>query len=329
MFKYILGFSAFALASCAAFFSVKGIALLFAASFWSVAVMAGTMELAKLISASYLYRYWNDTNEILKKYMLGATLLLMCITSLGIFGFLSDAFQRNFSQYSLNQNKIQGLKSQQAFYISQIDFNKSKLKDLIELQKTYQASLDSAVKQDVTTTKTTEGGIFSSGKTEKVTDSKLVQSREKIVTGSQQNINSLFEQISFVNKELDDLTKKNTENNQAILQLESDNTKGEIGTFKFVADAFGLKIETAVRIFIILIVIVFDPLAVCLVIAYNSLVKNNKTESNSEPIIVEKVVEKIIEKPVEVIKTVFESFKRGTKKVHNPKLADPNLPENN
>ena len=133
MFKYILGFSAFALASCAAFFSVKGIALLFAASFWSVAIMAGTMELAKLISASYLYRYWGDINKILKKYMLGATILLMCITSLGIFGFLSDAFQRNFSQYSLNQNKIQGLKSQQGFYLSQIDFNKSKLKDLIEL----------------------------------------------------------------------------------------------------------------------------------------------------------------------------------------------------
>jgi hypothetical protein len=287
------------------------------------------MELAKLISASYLYRYWNDTNKILKKYMLGATLLLMCITSLGIFGFLSDAFQRNFSQYSLNQNKIQGLKSQQVFYLSQIDFNKSKLKDLIELQKTYQASLDSAVKQDVTTTRTTEGGIFSSGKTEKITDSKLVQSREKIVTGSQQNINSLFEQISFVNKELDDLTKKNSENNQTILQLESDNTKGEIGTFKFVADAFGLKIETAVRIFIILIVIVFDPLAVCLVIAYNSLVKNNKTETNSEPIIIEKIVEKVVEKPVEIVKTVFETFKRGTKKTHNPKLADPNLPENN
>jgi len=321
MFKYILGFSAFALASCAAFFSVKGIALLFAASFWSVAVMAGTMELAKLITASYLYRYWNEANKILKKYMLGATLLLMGITSLGIFGFLSDAFQRNFSQYSLNQNKIQGLKTQQAFYLSQIDFNKSKLKDLIELQKTYQTSLDTAVKQDVTTTKTTEGGIFSNGKIEKVTDSKLVQSREKIVTGSQQNINSLFEQISFVNKELDELTKKNSENNQSIIQLESDNTKGEIGTFKFVADAFGLKIETAVRIFILLIVIVFDPLAVCLVIAYNSLIKNNQNSSINQPI--------AIQKPIEIIQSIFKNFKRGTKKIHNPEFADPNLKENN
>jgi len=282
------------------------------------------MELAKLISASYLYRYWNDTNKILKKYMLVATILLMGITSLGIFGFLSDAFQRNFSQYSLNQNKIQGLKAQQAFYLSQIDFNKSKLKDLIELQKTYQASLDSAVKQDVTTTKTTEGGLFSSGKTEKITDSKLVQSREKIVTGSQQNINSLFEQISFVNKELDELTKKNSENNQMIIQLESDNTKGEIGTFKFVADAFGLKIETAVRIFIILIVIVFDPLAVCLVIAYNSLSKSTKILEAKDPII----IEKIVEKPIEKIRTIFKEFKRGTKKIHNEQFADPNLEEN-
>lgn len=323
MFKYILGFSAFALASCAAFFSVKGIALLFAASFWSVAIMAGTMELAKLVSASYLYRYWNESNKILKKYMLVATILLMGITSLGIFGFLSDAFQKNFSQYSLNQNKIQSLKTQQAFYISQIDFNKSKLKDLIELQKTYQASLDSAVKQDVTITKTTEGGIFSSGKTEKVTDSKLVQSREKIVTGSQQNINLLFEQISFVNKELDELTKKNSENNQNIIQLESDNTKGEIGTFKFVAEAFGVNIEIAVRIFIILIVIVFDPLAVCLVIAYNAL---SKDAGGLE--IKDHAIKKIIENPTEKIKAIFKQFKRGTKKIHNQQFADPNLEEN-
>jgi len=323
MFKYILGFSAFALASCAAFFSVKGIALLFAASFWSVAVMAGSMELAKLVSASYLYRYWNEINKILKRYMLSATILLMAITSLGIFGFLSDAFQRNFSQYSLNVVKINNLKSQQSLVVSQIDFNKNKLKDLIELQKTYQTSLDSAVKQDVTITKTTDGGLFSSAKTEKVTDAKLVDSRNKIVEGSQQNINSLFAQISVANQDLQNLEKQASDLAQEILKLENDNTKGEIGTFKFVAEAFGLRIETAVRIFIILIVIVFDPLAVCLVIAYNSIVKNKKIIFEEKPI-----VEKIIEKPVEIIRNIFQEYKRGTKKLHNKELADPNLPEN-
>ena len=323
MFKYILGLSALLLASCAAFFSVKGIALLFAASFYSVAIMSGSLEIAKLITASYLYRYWKDINKILKNYMLCATILLMGITSLGIFGFLSDAFQRNFSQYSLNLNKIQSLKTQQNFYISQIDFNKSKLKDLIELQKTYQASLDNVVKQDVTTTKTTGGGFFSSAKTEKVTDIRLVESKNKIVEGSQSNINNLFSQISTVTSDLQNLEKQSLENSQEIIKLESDNTKGEIGTFKFVAEAFGLKIEIAVRIFILLIVIVFDPLAVCLVIAYNSMIK--KIENQDVPI-PEGKIKDLIEKSLNTFKVLYENlhknFKRGTKKRHNPDLAD-------
>lgn len=326
MFKYILGLSALLLASCAAFFSVKGIALLFAASFYSVAIMSGSLEIAKLVTASYLYRYWKDINKILKNYMLSATILLMGITSLGIFGFLSDAFQRNFSQYSLNLNKIKSLKSQQNFYISQIDFNKSKLKDLVELQKTYQTSLDSIVKQDVTTTKTTGGGLFSSTKTEKVTDIKLVESKNKIVEGSQSNINNLFSQISTVNSNLQNLEKQSLENTQEIMKLESDNTKGEIGTFKFVADAFGLKIETAVRIFIILIVIVFDPLAVCLVIAYNSMIKKIENQVAPKP---EQEIKNLIEKPLNTFKILYENlhknFKRGTKIKHNPDLADPNI----
>ena len=324
MFKYILGLSAFLLASCAAFFSVKGIALLFAASFWSVGIMAGSLEIAKLISASYLYRYWKETNKILKNYMLGAVILLMGITSLGIFGFLSNAFQGNFSQYSLNLNKIQSLKSQQNFYLTQIDFNKNKLKDLIELQKTYQVSLDNVVKQDVTTTKTTGGGLFSSAKTEKVTDIKLVESKNKIVEGSQNNINNLFSQISTVTSDIQNLEKQNSNTSQEIIKLESDNTKGEIGTFKFVAEAFGMNIETAVRIFIILIVIVFDPLAVCLVIAYNSISKKQEKIEKKE-IIQEQKIEKIIEKPIEKLKIIYRDFKRGTKQKHNPDLADPSI----
>ena len=322
MFKKILNLSAFLLAGCAAFFSVKGIALLFSASFYSVAIMAGSLEIAKLVSASYLYRYWNSINKILRSYMLSAVVLLMAITSLGIFGFLSDAFQRNFSQYSSNVNKAQALKSQQNFITSQVDFNKSKLKDLIDLQKTYQTSLDSAVKQDVSTTKVSSGGLFSSDKTEKVTDSKLLDSRNKIVEGSQQNINSLFNQISIVSSELQNLEQQASKLSQEIMGLESDNTKGEIGTFKFVAEAFGMKIENAVRLFIILIVIVFDPLAVALVIAYNSLLNKKEILEVEKP--TERIVEKVIEKPITIFKDVFHEYKRGTKKKHNPEIADPN-----
>ena len=321
MFKYVLAFTAFSLAGCAAFFSIKGIALLFSGSFWSVAVMASVLEIAKVISISYLYRYWKNINSILKKYMIVASIILMIITSLGIFGFLSDAFQRNFSQYSLNVAKINTFKNQQSFFISQIEFNKSKLKDLIELQKTYQTSLDSAVKQDVTTTKTTSGGLFSGQKTEKITDAKLLDSRNRIVEGSQQNINSLFNQIQIVTTELSNLENKASQTSQEIMMLEANNTKGEIGTFKFVAEAFGVNIETAVRIFIILIVVVFDPLAISLILAYNAIIlQSNKI--TEKQIIKETPIEKI----VNVIK--YQTYKRGTKKNHNPDLADPYLKSN-
>lgn len=284
--------------------------------------MAGSLELAKLVCASYLYRYWESIHKTLRTYMLSATILLMGITSLGIFGFLSDAFQKNFSQYSLNVSKINSLKSQQSFFTSQIDFNKNKLKDLIELQKTYQTSLDSAVKQDVTTTKTSSGGLFSSDKIEKITDQKLLDSKNKIIEGSQQNINSLFSQISTVTTDLQNLEKQASQTSQEIITLESDNTRGEIGTFKFVAEAFGMNIETAVRIFIVLIVVVFDPLAVALVIAYNSL-SNRKEIIIEKPI--ERVIEKVIEKPVQIIKDIYHEYKRGTKPPHNPNFADPNI----
>lgn len=321
MFKFILGFSAFFLAACAAFFSIKGIALLFAASFWSTAVMASSLEIAKLVTVSYLYRYWNSINKTLKQYMLIAAILLMSITSLGIFGFLSDAFQKNFSQYSLNINKIQALKAQQIFIISQIDFNKNKLKDLIELQKTYQLSLNEASKQDVTEIRTTDGGLFNSPKTEKVTDNKLLDSRNKIIESSQQNIKNLFSQIQIVTTQISDLESKSFQIAENITILEADNTKGEIGTFKFVAEAFSMKVENAVRLFIILIVLVFDPLAICLVIAFNSIAKN-KNDDHKEVIIKEKPIEKIIN----IIK--YQGYKRGTKKQHNPDLADPYLRSN-
>jgi hypothetical protein len=84
-----------------------------------------------------------------------------------------------------------------------------------------------------------------------------------------------------------------------------------------------MKIENAVRLFIILIVIVFDPLAVALVIAYNSLLNKKDILEVEKPI--EKVVEKVIEKPVTVLKEIFHQYKRGTKKKHNPEVADPNL----
>ena len=91
-FTYLVGFSGLLISSVAAFFSVTGIAQLFSGSFWSVVVMAGSLEFGKLVAASFIYRYWNLVNWLQKMYTVMAVVVLIGITSMGIFGFLSNSY---------------------------------------------------------------------------------------------------------------------------------------------------------------------------------------------------------------------------------------------
>jgi len=92
-FNKLVGFSALSIAGSAAFFSVYGLSKLFAGAQTAVIVMAGSLEFGKLVAASFLYRYWNRINIAHKIYMTIATIILILITSAGIFGFLSNAYQ--------------------------------------------------------------------------------------------------------------------------------------------------------------------------------------------------------------------------------------------
>ena len=92
-FQYIVGLSALFVAGSAAYYSVFGLSKLFAGATFAVVVMAGSLEFAKLVSASFLYRYWKTVNTWLKYYMTVGVVILVLITSAGIFGFLSNAYQ--------------------------------------------------------------------------------------------------------------------------------------------------------------------------------------------------------------------------------------------
>ncbi len=92
-FQYMVGLSALLVAGSAAYYSVFGLSKLFAGATFAVVVMAGSLEFAKLVSASFLYRYWTKVNTWLKYYMTVGVITLVLITSAGIFGFLSNAYQ--------------------------------------------------------------------------------------------------------------------------------------------------------------------------------------------------------------------------------------------
>ena len=102
---FLIGFSALSVSASAAFYSVSGLSKLFAGASFEVIIMAGSLEVAKLVTASLLYQYWDTINKILRTYLTVATIVLVLITSMGIYGFLSAAYQDTYRQLTIKENQ--------------------------------------------------------------------------------------------------------------------------------------------------------------------------------------------------------------------------------
>ena len=127
-FKYYVGLSALLIAGSAAFFSVFGLSKLFAGAALSVIVMAGSLEFGKIVAASFLYRYWNNINRLLKIYMTIGVVTLVLITSAGIFGYLSNAYQGA----TINFEKQSTTLLYKEDRLEQLEEDKTYLKDELE-----------------------------------------------------------------------------------------------------------------------------------------------------------------------------------------------------
>ena len=126
----LLGLSALFVAFNAAFFSVSGFSKLFAGASLSVILMASSLEAAKLITAGYLYNYWEKINKIFRWYLVTGVVILVLITSLGIYGFLTAAFQETFNIFSITEKQRTFLQQKKSF--EQDDVKKDMMKNLKE-----------------------------------------------------------------------------------------------------------------------------------------------------------------------------------------------------
>jgi glucose dehydrogenase len=245
--KYLVGFSALIIAGCAAYFSVTGLGVLFSGAAVSVMVMAGALEFAKLVAATYLKQEWENIKGFNKWYLTSAVALLMLITSAGIFGYLSNAFQSQ----SL---KLQQVDREVLVYTTKIDQNTAQITQL-------NAQLGQL--------SSTQNTILDKGKV----NSRLLRS-----------IDQKDRQTAQINKKIEVLQTENAKNNEKINEIKTSNLdlEKEVGGFRFIAEAFGMELKNVVKFFIFLIVIVFDPLAVALIIAFNGLIsiKNRKQDEN-------------------------------------------------
>ena len=241
--KYLVGISAIVIAGCAAFFSITGLGILFAGASVSVMVMAGSLEYAKLVTATYLKQKWDTIKGFNKWYLTGAVIILMMITSAGIFGYLSNAFQQ--------QNiKLDQVAREIKVWQNKIDYSNQQIATL-QLQS-----------KDLTSTQNT---LITKGNVNNRL-LKSVDNRDKQSTAISKKINIIQDSIVAYNAKINDIKNVNI------------GIEREVGGFRFVAEAFGMSLNNVVKFFIFLIVIVFDPLAIALVIAFNQLLMTKKED---------------------------------------------------
>ena len=261
--KILVGLSAVIVAGCAAYFSVTGLGVLFAGASISVMVMAGSLEAAKLVAATYLKQEWDTLKGFNKWYLTIAVATLMLITSAGIFGYLSNAFQ----QQNLSLQKVE---RDIAVYQTQIEKNDkeierytNQLNNQQNIRNSQEANLSKQIDKDKSTARV----------------SQMIRNADK--------------EISSISKRIDELTKQNNVSLDSINSIKNNNIEleREVGGFRFVADAFGVPLNDVVKFFILIIVLVFDPLAVALIIAFNGLIMKRREE---------KIMEKIESKDYEV-----------------------------
>ena len=267
IFPYLVFISAISLASSAAYYSVYGISKLFSASAVAVSIMAGTLEVSKLITATYLHRYWKKINFLFKIYLTSAVLILMFITSIGIYGFLTASYQTTANELFVMDKEITVIEMKKSRYLEQLTGYTS--------EKTQLAS---------SITELTKG--LSNNKVQwkdKETGQIITSTSSKTRKILQTQLNDFKTQRNTVSLKIESLTDSITKLDLYVLDLQSNSeVANEIGPLKYVSELLSRPMNQVVNWFILIFIFVFDPLAIVLLIAANKAfdITSIKTKEN-------------------------------------------------
>jgi len=254
IFPFIIAFSALSVSASAAFYSVSGLSKLFAGASFEVIIMAGSLEVAKLVIASLLYQYWTDLNKLLRTYLTIAATILVLITSMGIYGFLSAAYQETYSKLSAVENEKKFIQQKIDFYGADVTRYDGELKRISNNIST----LSNARSQQIQVRDTSVvGGVRTTISTSEL---RAAQARIKVEEENRKNVQSQREIAA------DSLRKFQLQ----VLELDN-NTEvaGELGPLQYLSGLTGVSMDKIINILLLVIIFVFDPLAISLVVAAN------------------------------------------------------------
>lgn len=272
--SYVMLILALAVAGCAAYFSVWGLSQLFAGASLSVIIMASVLEFSKVASTTALHRYWGKINKGLRFYLVIAVSVLMLITSAGIYGFLSNAYQQTANKLEIENGQIGILDSKKVLFQKSIDDNQKiidnknkRIEQLTNLRNTQETRLDSA---------------------------RSNSAKDKV----RKDIQIATDEIQKLTTDIDGLNNKNASLADSIsgytikgLEINANSSVGaEVGPLKYIAEITGYPMGKVVNVLILLFIFVFDPLAIALVLLTNRIFEIedevNPLESKKEPNVV-------------------------------------------
>ena len=252
---YFILFCAVGLSLTAAYYSVMGLSILFASVAIPVMIMGSFLEISKIAIATYLHDHWKTTYTMLKVYLTSALVILSFITSLGIYGLLTTGFQENISKLEIGEKQVANIELKRKRF--------EEIKSELTVEKTILDKDISQLRNALSTNTTTQSIDAKTGQISTKANNGNRKAFENQLSQATQNKNTISNKISVLNDSLTNLDVQ-------ILNMESENELGnELGAVKYVSELTGTPIENVANIFILLIIFVFDPLAIVLIIATN------------------------------------------------------------
>lgn len=290
--NFVALLTAISISSVAAYYSIYGLTAIFSGVFWPIVIMGGVLEVGKIVTTVWLHTYWRDLRFFLKMYMSIAVVVLMFITSMGIFGFLSRAHIEVTSKAGSGDLLIQQVEMG-------IDLEKKRIEDSRKVITQMDEAINSLLK-----------GSGANAERDNNRTAALTTQATKLRDSQKKERANLNATIDEANKKIAELSKEKLKLQQEDLKIQA-----EVGPIKYIAQLIyddnvnQNLLEKAVRWVIIIIVAVFDPLAVCMVLGV-TMVINRRREliqevealaeaqlMSREPTIIEKEIEKLVVDP--------------------------------
>jgi hypothetical protein len=291
VFPFLIATSALSVSTSAAFYSVSGLSKLFAGASLEVIIMAGSLEIAKLVIASLLYQYRKTIPRLLKIYLTSAAVVLVLITSMGIYGFLSAAYQET-------ANKAGNIDSQ----IALVEVKRDNIREQLAVYNTEKTSINEAI-TNLRSGLSNNKIQYKDRETGQIITTTSTSTRKAL----EKQLDQAIERQTEINTKVDDLNEQLFEYETEIVKIKTGtDLAGELGPLKYLSGLTGTPMDKIINILLLTIIFVFDPLAIALVIAANYAFEQLKEKTRENiygeevPVDREELLQKIVDNDQEM-----------------------------